>query len=601
MNRALLFLLALLCAASLSAQPKWISMQNENFRVYSSASERETRDSLANFERVRGFFLQFTGAPPPKPVPVSIVIFGSEKEYLPYRIKEFAIAYYASQSDRDFIVVGKVGDESARIATHEYTHLVFKHFGYTLPPWLNEGMAELFSTLKPLGSSTEFGSPIAGRLYGLSTDKWVPLETILSADEKSPFYNETQRAGNLYNEGWALVHMLATTTEYRPKFWDVVKAVQAGTPSVKALEAAYGMPFAKIESELKTYVRGDGFRKLVTKLRLEDMDKIKAQPADMYDVRTAQAELLMGLQGKQAEARTRFEDLTREDAKRAEPWSNLGYLVWRDGKAEVALDHFAKSYQLGNRSPRMLYDYARLASRQRPEEAITAFKDLIEIEATNSDARLDLANLQMSQRQYAEALVTVKGITSVKTADQRDRVLYMRAYSALQSGDRVDAQARADELQRLTTSEEYKTRANDLLRFLSQPQRTVQTAPPAAVRAPSQGIIAEAEIERPAIQRREAQPTARADMEIILQDIRGTLVEMDCSTPPRFLLSTEQGLKKFVILQPDRLVVTGRSGGAQFSCGLQKPVVEIRLQYTIAPEGSDADGVVRAVHFGEAK
>ncbi len=602
MNRAnLLFPLALLCAVPLHAQPKWISMENENFRVYSSASERDTRTALDNFERVRGFFVEFTGAQPAKPVPVSIVIFGSEKEYQPYRFNEFAIAYYAGQSDRDFIVVGKLGEQSSRIATHEYTHLVMKHAGYVLPPWLNEGLAELYSTLRPLGSSTEFGDVIPGRLQALNIESWVPLETILTADQKSPYYNESKRAGNLYNESWALVHMLATTNEFRPKFSDVVRAIQDGTPSVQALEKIYGMPFAKLEQTLRSYVRSDGFHKLVIKIKLDGIDKLPAQPADMFQVRTVQAELLMGLPGKQAEAKSRFEELTREDAKQASPWSSLAYLAWRDGKQELAIENFAKSFQLGNRSPKLLLDYGRLGARTHPDDAIAAYKALIEVEPKNLEHRLELAGLQMVQRQYAETLATAKTVTSVKTADQRDRVLYMRAFAALQTGDRVDAQARADELARLTTSEEYKTRANEMLRFLSQSQRPVQLqAPRPPARQPDQNVI-EAETARPELQRREAQPATRADMEMILQDIRGTLVEMDCSATPRFLLATDGGLKKYLILQPERLVVTGRTGGAQFECGLQKPTVAIRLQYTIAAEGSDADGVVRAVHFGDAK
>jgi hypothetical protein len=86
-------------------------------------------------------------------------------------------------------------------------------------------------------------------------------------------------------------------------------------------------------------------------------------------------------------------------------------------------------------------------------------------------------------------------------------------------------------------------------------------------------------------------------MEIILQDVRGTLIELNCSNPARFVLDTEAGRKSFLVLQPDRLIVTGRVGGAELQCGPQKPAPALRLQFTIAPEGSDANGVVRAVHF----
>jgi len=593
-----LLLSALLCAASLSAQPKWIHMQNENFSMYSSANERDSRAALNFFERVRGFFVQMLGAPPAKPVPIYVVMFGSDKEYQPYKPKEFAMAYYAGQSDRDFIVMGKTGEQTARAATHEYTHLVVKHLGLQLPPWLNEGLAELFSTMHPLGGDTIFGDIIPGRLQALYSESWVPLATILAADENSPYYNETKQAGTLYNEGWALVHMLETTDEYRPKFWDVVAAIQKGTGSVEALEKIYGQPLSKIESDLKFYIKGNSFKRLVTKIKLEGVDSLKGQPADMFDVRTLQADLLMGMAGKQAEARARFEELTREDAKRPEPWSSLGYLAWRDNKQDHAIANFSKAYELGDRSPKLLWDYGRLALRQHPEDAAKVFAELAAADPKNTDLLLEIANLELNQRKFPEALATIRRVSSVKTVAQRDRALFIRAVAALQTGDRVEARARAEELKRLTTVPDLVSRADEMLRFLNQPERAAvvqRPAPPVAAPA------AERTDERPTLARRESAPATRADMEIILQEIRGTLVEMDCQSPARFILSTEQGRKSYLVLQPDRLIVTGRTGGAEFQCGLQKPVSELRLQFTIAPEGSDADGVVRAVHFNPGK
>lgn len=466
--RAFSILTILLSTTAMAAQPNWITMQNENFRVYSTASERATREALNQFERVRGFFVQFTGAAPDKPVPISIVIFGSEKEYQPYRLNAFATAYYSSQSDRDFIVVGKLGAQSSQIATHEYTHLVFQHAGYSLPPWLNEGVAELYSTLRSAGSDTEFGDVLLGRLQALNTEKWVPMETILAADKTSPYYNETKQAGSLYNQSWALVHMLATTEQYRSKFWEVVQAVNNGTPSVQALEVTYGMPFAKLEAALKSYIRGNNFNMLKIKIRLDGTEKLMSQPADMFEVREAQAELLMGLQGRQGEARTRFEELAREDAKRPEPWANLGYLAWRDGKPSEAAEHFANAFALGSRSPRLLLDFARLAGRDKPEASAAALTALLELEPKNLDARLVLANLQMSQSQFSEAVATARPIVSVKTVEQRDNLLYMRAFAAMRLGEVAAARALAEELKKVGASQDFRARADEILRLTNQ-------------------------------------------------------------------------------------------------------------------------------------
>lgn len=453
----------LLCARASAGQPTWIVMQNDDFRVYSSASERATRDLLAQLELIRGFFNQVTGAKPEKTDPVSVVIFNSEKEYQPYRINGYADAYYANRSDRDFIVVGKLGDESSVIASHEYTHLAFAHAGYSLPPWLNEGIADLFSTLHPRGEWTLYGDVLPGRLQEVNREPWVPLQIILAADHNSPYYNETDKAGSLYDESWALVHMLATTEPYRARFWDLVKAVNNGTPSVQALEQTFGMPLPKLEDTLQIYIRGNLFYQLKVKVALQGMDKLTSQPANSLDVREVEANLLTGLPGRQDEARARLEQIAHEDPTRPGPWSNLGYLAWRAGDDSKAADCFGQSFDLGNRNPKLLLDYAHLSVRSHPEHSISALKALVNVQPDNVDVRLFLAQMQMGEDLFADALATVRYISAVKTPEQRDNLLFLRAFSALQIKDCNTARLNAEQLKRATTTDNMRTEADYVL------------------------------------------------------------------------------------------------------------------------------------------
>jgi tetratricopeptide (TPR) repeat protein len=231
------------------------------------------------------------------------------------------------------------------------------------------------------------------------------------------------------------------------------------------------MPLSKLENELQGYVRGDSFRKLVTRIQLENVDKLQVQPAEMFSVRTLQADLLSGLKDRTPDARKRYEELTREDPRRPEPWSGLGYIAWHQGNSPDAVTHFARAYELGARSPKLLWDYGRLAEGTKPAESARAFAELLIAEPNNSAARIELAAVQMSLRQYSAALETIRGLTSVSTIAERDRVLYIRAASALQAGDRTEARKIADELKRLTTSSEYAARADDVLRYLNQTER----------------------------------------------------------------------------------------------------------------------------------
>jgi hypothetical protein len=176
--------------------------------------------------------------------------FNSEKEYTPYRINEFAAAYYFRGAGRDYIVMSKVGYDTFPTAVHEYVHLVVQHLG------LN---AELYSTLRPQDDKIMVGAPISGRLQQMLQEKWTPLAAIVAADMNSPYYNEKSRAGSLYN-GWALVHMLTLSQPYGGKTNDLMAALHSGQPSQAALERIYGRTLAQIDKDLQAYIRSDTFR-----------------------------------------------------------------------------------------------------------------------------------------------------------------------------------------------------------------------------------------------------------------------------------------------------------------------------------------------------
>ncbi len=459
----------LLAAWAQAGEPDWITMRTADFVVYSSASQRATRDMLAQLERVRGFFVHATRAAPVQSVPVAVIIFGTNKEYEPFRSRSFAAAYYTNDGYRDYIVVGEPDEQSAETASHEYTHLVIDHAGFSLPPWLNEGIAELFSTLHARHGETVFGTVIPGRLYALNENPWVPLQTILAADEDSPYYNDTTKAESLYNEGWALVHMLETSDQYHTKFWELVGAISNGTPSVQALEATYGVPITKLEDELREYVRRDRFHQLGVKIPLEDVDKLPSKPADPFEVRELEAELLTGMSGRREEARKRLEELKRDYPARPEPWAALGRLGMRHDDDETAAADFEKAFELGDHSSRLLLDIAEVNRDSKPERAAEALKMVIAQDPGNIDARLSLARLQIEQDKESEALATTQAITQVRTAQQRDNLLLLRARAYLRLGNTAAASSNAQELKRSTKVEWFRTQADDILRRASQP------------------------------------------------------------------------------------------------------------------------------------
>ena len=93
--------MALLCVCGQASSPApWRLASSQHFEVYSSAGEGRTRDTLKQFEQLRKFFVEQLRMKDEKPLPVRIVIFGSEKDYEPYKPKAFAAridSYFATR------------------------------------------------------------------------------------------------------------------------------------------------------------------------------------------------------------------------------------------------------------------------------------------------------------------------------------------------------------------------------------------------------------------------------------------------------------------------------------------------------------------------
>ncbi len=238
----------LIPACAVAAQPEpWLKLTSANFELYTTAGERAGRDLIKHFEQVRSFFTQAFGAHLSAERPARIIVFRNEKEYQPYRPNEFASAFYQPGAIHDFIVMSSASSEHYPVAIHEFTHMMIHQSGMDVPPWLNEGLAELYSSLEPRGNKILVGQVLPGRVHVLNTDKWIPLLTLLNVDHNSPYYNEKSRAGMFYAESWALVHMLNLEPEFRPHLKALVLALKSETPEA-AFSKAYGKRIDEVEA-----------------------------------------------------------------------------------------------------------------------------------------------------------------------------------------------------------------------------------------------------------------------------------------------------------------------------------------------------------------
>jgi hypothetical protein len=257
-------LTAFICAvvvfpAAGSDAPRWLKIKSPNFELFTTAGEHSGREVARHFEQVRAFFMEVQGLGSNSGPPVRLVVFRSDKEFAPYAPNEVAAAFYLGAADRDYIVMKNAFSEHFPMAVHEYVHLLVKHSGIAVPVWFNEGLAELYSNLKPLGGKIEVGDMIVPHLILLRESKWIDLATLLDVQADSPLYNEKTHAGLFYAESWALVHMLYLGADYRSNLPALLAGIKSGARMTETFQKAYGKPVERVQKDLESYLHATTF------------------------------------------------------------------------------------------------------------------------------------------------------------------------------------------------------------------------------------------------------------------------------------------------------------------------------------------------------
>jgi len=118
---------------------------------------------------------------------------------------------------------------------HEYTHFVVEHAGLKLPIWLNEGLADFYSTVEARGSQVVIGAAPSGREDTLSRNRWMNWNSLVAVDHDSPTIAKAKRCCVLRAE-LAMVHMLALDAEYEAGFEKFLSTVSNGASTDGAMQ-----------------------------------------------------------------------------------------------------------------------------------------------------------------------------------------------------------------------------------------------------------------------------------------------------------------------------------------------------------------------------
>ncbi len=346
----------------------WTYASSDHFEVYTSGDEKHARDAITNFERIDTIFNSLVKLPPASRPRTKLVVFSTSEEFAPYRSNANASAFWLNTPDGDFIVMQSLGADTWPTAVHEYTHLMIGRAGLDFPLWLEEGLAQFYSTMTFWGSKMRLGLPPPHAMETLSAaGALIPLNRLFVVNSQSPEERDGRVAPLFYAESWALTHMLLTHGQYRRRIATALAAMASGRRSADALAATYGKSLKEVTADLHNYLRR--FRLGSTLSDAPTVPRnahVASRPASDVEVSVLLASILGWEPGREEQGRAAMEAIEARAPASVRLAEARGLLEVYTRHCDTARTYLDRAVALGSADPAVLRADAELVGPSDP-------------------------------------------------------------------------------------------------------------------------------------------------------------------------------------------------------------------------------------------
>lgn len=123
------------------------------------------------------------------------------------------------------------------------------------PVWLEEGLAEVFSTFEVRKDQAEWGRAIGEHVLILNRMAPLSLAQLLAVGRGELFHGDSLQTGIVYAESWAFVHYLIFGKHNIPRtaLGNYVKLLQTTQQPGEAMQQAFGRTQAELERDFRRY------------------------------------------------------------------------------------------------------------------------------------------------------------------------------------------------------------------------------------------------------------------------------------------------------------------------------------------------------------
>ncbi len=422
MRRRAIFLFSLLSILNVPAsahEKSWLEIRSPHFRVLTNGSQNDARHLAKEFEQMRYVFAErypefrLEGGAP-------LVIFAALDEPTAKSLeaatwklkgaKPAGIFHHGWEKQYVMVRLDSMREDGAKeIVYHEYTHTILHLNFHWLPVWLDEGLANFYGYTRFQEHKIFVGAPPAR--YQMPRSSLIPIETLISVDQSSPYYHNEDKVYQFYSESWALVHflMFAPGLDRGKRLNQFASLLQQGVEQKKAFQQVFG-DFKEMDRALAAYLAKISFQTGV----LPDSTQIEEKSFGSRTLSLAETEAeLAGFHlwtQDPAGARPLAEHALKDDAKLGLAHEMMGFLDFSEAKDAEALNEFAQATALDPTLALSLFAKTMLspiATSEAPADQDAFHDALAKVLAINpqfAPAYVQLARLAMRRNDLQNAL-----------------------------------------------------------------------------------------------------------------------------------------------------------------------------------------------------
>ena len=586
----LLLLASLASAPAVQAKDEWVRLRSDNFVLVGNSDRKQLREIASKLEQFRASFTQLLpNLKYTQQVPTTIMVFNSMRGYGPFR-PSYSAGHFVPGPDANFIVLttelGSTQDAHS-VIFHEYTHLLLNHSNWhDIPTWLNEGLAEYYSTFATGGQDRVMvGAQIPAHLYHLRHEPMLPLELLFAVDSKSPYYNEQSKQSIFYAQAWLLVHYLMQTGggARRAELLRFVDSLLAGTAAEPAFQAAFGMRLGEMQTLLAAYAQTidpnrttDSFRN-----QLASSKNYTFEPVGEAELTAYEGDLALHMH--LSDAKTYLERALQLDPAQPRALAALGLWYSEAGEFARARPLLERAVAAGVANFYVHFRYAEAWLRESeadplcltgiPAERIArmraSLKTAIAANPDHYDSYRLLAYLSLINDQDLDEAITMLEQVSTRAPD-RYELSFMLGQVYLRKRQLAQARTVLARVIAKGSNDDLRERARQVLGVVAQAESDE--------RRPPEKVAEQAIVPDPKGELDERGQPARAVLALRpIHDgelrIRGSLTQIECAGGRSVVLVVRAGERTFRLIGANlneirfATFTTDQASGANISCG----------------------------------